>query len=268
MEDRSVGYLITNTKLDNLETKLLLRDVLDFTQAELIINNEYILNESQYNEFLQLLAKRQKGMPISYLLGYKEFYSRNFKVSQDTLIPRPETELLVETALRLSKANDHILDLGTGCGCIAITCKLQDHGLTVVAVDNSLEAWSRAKYNATKLKANVKFVHSDWYTNINDKFNIIISNPPYIASNDEHLKNLNYEPKIALTDFANGLEHIKKIIAGGVEHLYNGGFLILEHGFNQALEVKEIFENYGYSEITTLKDYAALDRITYAVYKL
>ncbi len=267
VKNKTINYLIAASQIDRLETKLLLRAILGFTQAELIIKNDYVLSDREYDAFLQLLKKRQDGMPISYLLGYKEFYSRNFKVNSDTLIPRPETELLVETILNLSEPKWSILDLGTGCGCIAITCKLESPTLSIIAVDNSLAALSIARYNANELNADVKFAHSDWYSQINDKFDIIVSNPPYIANNDIHLKDLSYEPQDALTDFGDGLEHIKAIIAGGVKHLRSGGYLLLEHGYNQSLVVNKIFEKYSYSDITTLKDYASIDRVTYAMWQ-
>lgn len=264
MSDKTIRELIQNTNLDKLDTKLLLRHVLQLSQSGLIINNERVLNSFELEQFDTLVEKCKNGLPISYILGFKEFYSRKFKVTPDTLIPRPETEVLVDEVLRIAHTDSKILDLGTGTACIAITCKLEMPNLFVTAVDKYVNTLSVAKENSQFLNAKVDFICSDWYTNVEGKFDIIVSNPPYIEKNDPYLDNLKYEPQYALTDFANGLTCYEKIISGAMEHLHLGGHVLLEHGYLQKDAVTAIFNAYGFCEIKTIQDYANLDRITMA----
>jgi release factor glutamine methyltransferase len=259
--------IIKNTKLDTSDIKGLIKLVTGFNSTQLIINDQYNLDENQLENLELLVKRRLKGEPFHYLLGYKEFFSREFKVTPDTLIPRPETELLVEQVLKLAgKSSKKVLELGTGSGCIAITCKLENPLLDIVASDNYPATLKIAKENAINFSADIKFIQSNWYQNINDKFDIIVSNPPYIAFDDEHLDQLQYEPQYALTDNADGFRHIEEIARGGVSHLNNGGYLLLEHGYLQGCGTRQILLDAGFSEIQTLKDYAGLDRISYCAY--
>jgi release factor glutamine methyltransferase len=232
------------------------------SQAQLIVQNDYVLTEKEYQDFVDSVAQLKSGMPISYLLGYKEFYSRQFKVSPATLIPRPETELLVEAVLLRAESGQRVLDLGTGSGCIAITLKLENPSLQLTATDYYVQALTVAQQNAHELGADVTFILSNWYAKVPGNFNLIVSNPPYIAHNDNHLAALEYEPLHALTDFADGLKWVHSIVTGAVEHLIRPGWLLIEHGFDQGLAVRKIFAQAGFTTILTLPDYAGLDRIT------
>lgn len=231
-----------------------------FSRVELITKDDYQLTQAQYDNYAKLYAKCLDGMPMAYILGYKEFYSRKYRVTPDTLIPRPETELLVDTVLSLANSGDKVLDLGTGSGCIAISCKLENQALDVTATDKHSETLAVAKDNAFTLGAEVKFIQSDWFDSITGKYDIIVSNPPYIEPDDEHLKSLTFEPQAALTDFCDGMSAIKIIIAGSLPHLRK--YLIIEHGYNQGKATSDLMLNYGYKDVRTIRDYANLDRIT------
>ncbi len=258
-----IKQILQNSKLDKLDTRLLLGHILGFSKVEIITRDDYQLNEVQYASYLELYDKCLHGMPIAYILGYKEFYSRKFRVTPDTLIPRPETELLVDTVLQLAKPGDRVLDLGTGSGCIAISCKLENKTLDVTASDMYPKTLAVAKDNAITLGAAIWFIQSDWLDNISETYDIIVSNPPYIVGEDEHLKALAFEPQHALTDFADGMGAIKKIIINAKEHLK--GHLLLEHGYDQGEATSILMLEHGFSDIKTIKDYADLDRITMGV---
>src|SRR6185437_8611072 len=293
--DYTIKQLLLDSKLNKLDTRLLLGHVLGLSRVELITRDDYQLTQAQYDNYIALYDKCLAGMPIAYILGYKEFYSRRFRVTPDTLIPRPETELLVDTVLSLANTGDKILDLGTGSGCIAISCKLENQTLDVTATDSYAEALAVAKDNAATLGAEVQFIQSDWLNGITDRYDIIVSNPPYIEPDDEHLKSLTFEPQSALTDFCDGISAIKKIIAGSVQHLSVGklellgnderyrlqivgkelnyaapvvsnrlrsGYLLIEHRYNQGKATSDLMLSNGFKDVKTIRDYANLDRIT------
>lgn len=248
--------------LSRLEKRVLLSRITGFNSAQLISRDDYELTDVQLQKYHAWCARVFAGEPLAYILGQKEFYSREFRVTPDTLIPRPETELLVDKILELAPPQARVVDLGTGSGCIAISAKLERPDLSVLAVDKFVAALAVARGNANKLDAQVEFVQSDWFANLNGKFDIIVSNPPYIEVNDPHLQNLQFEPQTALSDFADGISCIRAIAAGASEFLNLNGWLIVEHGYNQALAVQEIFRNAGLASIVTLQDYAGVDRIT------
>ncbi|RTK96947.1 MAG: peptide chain release factor N(5)-glutamine methyltransferase [Neisseriaceae bacterium] len=257
-----IKKLLVNSQLERLDNRLLLSYVTSFSHAQLIINDDYSLSNDQLTKYNLLMQRVLNGEPLAYILGTKEFYSRKFQVNSHTLIPRPETELLVDEVISKAKKNAKILDLGTGSGCIAITCKLERPGLNVTAVDNYAETLLVAKSNANSLNADVNFVQSNWFEEVNQTFDIIVSNPPYIEVNDEHLDKLQFEPKHALTDFSDGLSAIKQIIYESCKYLNNNGWLMFEHGYNQAENIRQMFYNCDFTNIETIQDYANLDRIT------
>lgn len=248
--------------ISRLDKRVLLSRITGFSSAQLISRDDYELTDVQLQKYNAWCARVLAGEPLAYILGQKEFYSREFKVTPDTLIPRPETELLVDKILELAPQQASIVDLGTGSGCIAISTKLERPDLVVLAVDKFAAALAVARENADNLAAQVEFVQSDWFASLNCKFDIIASNPPYIEVNDPHLQNLQFEPQTALSDFADGLSCIRAIAAGASEFLNLNGWLIVEHGYNQALMVQEIFRSAGLASIVTLQDYAGVDRIT------
>jgi release factor glutamine methyltransferase len=250
------------SELTKLDTRVLLAYVTGFTTAQLISRDDYILTELQLAKYQELYIRAKEGEPIAYLIGYKEFYGRKFCVTNDTLIPRPDTELLIDKVIELAPHKANLLDLGTGSGCIAITCNLERTDIKTIAVDKSNAALVIARINAQTLNAPTVFIESDWFSNVTGKFDIIASNPPYIEAQDTHLAALRYEPQSALTDFADGLSCIRIIISQSVNYLKNNGWLIIEHGYNQGTAVREIFSKHKFSDIVTVKDYARLDRIT------
>ena len=263
---------------------MLLARVLGVSRALVIAHPEQVLDATQEQLARSLIARRADGEPIAYLLGTREFYGRDFLVSAATLIPRPETELLVEQALarlsgHLSPANRinasvtqidfgahrGILDLGTGSGAIAVSLALERPDTIVVAADVSNDALKIAAENAHRLKAAVEFVESNWYTNLGDrKFDLIVSNPPYVAGNDAHLSqgDLRFEPQIALTDeSSDGLHSIRTIVDGAPAHLHRGGWLLFEHGYDQAAECRELLLKAGFDNLISIDDLAGISRV-------
>ncbi len=262
----TIAEIINKSFLDKFESKILLAHVLKFSKVELITKHDYILTEVELAAYNRLAKERSFGMPMAYIVGHKEFYSRNFKVTSDTLIPRPETELIIAEVLTHAKANARVLDLGTGSGCIAITCKLERPDLEVTAIDKFAATLKIASTNALNLGANVNFIQSDWFSNVTGSFDIIVSNPPYIEKNDIHLESLTHEPQHALTDNATGLTCYQNIIKNAKHYLAHFGYLIFEHGFEQKDAIVDLLQIHDFIQITTIKDYADLDRITSATY--
>jgi release factor glutamine methyltransferase len=208
------------------------------------------------------------GEPIAYLLGVREFYGLPFKVSPDVLIPRPETELLVELALSRTPENGALLDLGTGSGAIAVTIASLRPDLNITASDISTSALKIAKYNAQQLlpeNAEIRFVQSDWYQQITlQQFTTIVSNPPYIVKDDAHLfeGDLRFEPINALTDHADGLSAYRQIILGATSRLTPNGWLLMEHGYDQAKDVQTLLTEHGFREVQSWADLAGIMRVT------
>ncbi|OOR91554.1 protein-(glutamine-N5) methyltransferase, release factor-specific [Moraxella caviae] len=265
----------------------LLLSVIDKPKSFLITNDEYRLSDDEFAKLQDGITQMQKGVPLAYVIGEAHFYGRAFAVNAHTLIPRPDTEILVEAALDFAKnaaknnAKNHaknspddklrILDLGTGSGCIAITLAKELPDSDVLAVDFSDEALQIARQNALGLGAiNCEFMQSSWYQSLTydtPKFHIIVSNPPYIADDDVHLADLKAEPITALVANDNGLADIKIIITGAKNHLHAGGLLAIEHGYNQGAAVRALFAAAGFSGIATVKDYGDNERVTLGVWQ-
>lgn len=235
---------------------------------------EYKLDSVEINKFLSLSDRRAQGEPIAYILGCKQFWSLDLKVSKDTLIPRPETETLVEQAISITKQQDvnSILELGTGSGAIAIAVSSEllqmNQQSNIIATDISPQALNIAKQNATTHKQPIEFIESDWFNAIpSQQFDLIISNPPYIEQDDEHLTqgDVRFEPINALVSGDDGLTSIRTIIEQAKSWLRPNGWLILEHGYNQAEAIRQLFKNNGYSNIQTVHDLSKNDRISFAV---
>lgn len=253
----------------SLDSEILLAKALNKNRAHLRAWPEKELNESQLKTFQSLLTERAKGMPIAYIMGEKEFWSRSFSVTPDVLIPRPETELIIELALLLipNKPQYRIADLGTGSGAIAITLGLERPNTTVLAIDYSNKALTVARQNAQQLKVNnVSLLHSDWLNKVTGEFDLIISNPPYIDKHDEHLQqgDVRFEPASALIAENNGLKDIQGIAKQAKRFLKNGAYLMLEHGFDQQQQVQEILQFAGYKSLKTHKDLIGQPRVTIA----
>ena len=264
--------------------------VLNKPAISLIMDDSYRLTEAEFEQFNTGVSKMQQGTPLAYLTGQQEFWSLNFKVNEHTLIPRPDTEVLVEQVLHWIKAKDkldaltaqlndntnkRLLDLGTGSGCIAISlahelskANIQDRW-HVVAVDFSVEALKVANDNAKQNKIeNIEFVQSSWYSELsNDStkmFDLIVSNPPYIDETDEHLARLKSEPISALSAADCGLADIKYIVQHAPQYLRTGGLLAIEHGFDQGAAVRQLMSARGFAAVNTIQDFGGNDRITLA----
>ncbi len=245
--------------------EILLAHILKKPRAYLYTYPEKNLTPEEVNSFETLIARRKQGEPIAYILGEQEFYSLNFKVTRDTLIPRPETEMLVDEALKLiPEAPCQVLELGTGSGTVAVTLAKLKLNTYVIATDISNAALEVAKENARNHQIkNIEFMISDWFSNIKSKtFDMIISNPPYIAQDDPHLENLSYEPMNALTSGVEGLDDLSHIISHAADYLKPNGWLLLEHGFDQKESIQTLFKNAKFKDIQTLSDLAGQPRIT------
>jgi release factor glutamine methyltransferase len=248
------------------EARLLLGHLLTRPAAWLEAHREELLSTEQLAQFREWVARRAAGEPVAYLLGSREFYGRDFAVTPAVLIPRPETELLVEVALRKVGAGGtaKILDLGTGSGCIAITLALESPA-QVTAVDISPAALAVAKKNAAQRAASVDFIESDWYAALSPaQFDLIVANPPYVAADDRHLAegDLRFEPLQALTDQADGLAALRCIVADAPRWLADGGWLFFEHGYDQGVAVFDLLCAAGFADIEQHCDLAGIVRVS------
>ncbi len=250
----------------SLDANLLLSHVTSLSKVMLIAHDEDELSKEQEDKFFSLINKRKSGYPIAYILGYKEFFGLRLKVTEDTLIPRPDTETLVEKALAFNPQGK-VLDLGTGTGAIILALKSElKASIDAYAVDLSKKALEVASFNSQKLNLPVTFIQSNWFSMLGDlKFSMIVSNPPYIQKDDIHLTqtSLPFEPIQALTSEEDGLLDIKLICKEAKAHLENGAPLLIEHGFNQGEKVRAIFTEQGYKNVATIKDLGGNDRVTF-----
>lgn len=240
--------------------------VLEQSSAFIVANPDYLLNDEQMQKLQAGLVRLLAGEPLAYLLGRAYFWRDEFLVNSATLIPRPDTELLVATAIELlnNTSSPRLLDMGTGSGCIAISLAkaLADNTPTVIACDKSKDALTVAHQNAERLHAVVDFVLSDWYDNITGSFDMIVANPPYIDPSDVHLDKLRCEPLTALVADNKGLADIYTIIDKAYQHLNDGGYLLIEHGYNQGKLVYQRFIEAGFNQVQTLCDYGGNPRLT------
>ncbi|NCX93965.1 MAG: peptide chain release factor N(5)-glutamine methyltransferase [Gammaproteobacteria bacterium] len=213
----------------------------------------------------ELVKRRLGGEPMAYLLGQKEFWSLSFKVTPQVLIPRPDTETLIEFALALPlPQNARVLDLGTGSGAISIALKKERPDWAITAADISPDALLIAQENASLHEADIRFIESDWFTALKgETFDLIVSNPPYLEENDAHLLgDIRFEPIQALVAGPTGFEDIQHLIEHSRAHLNAGGWLLLEHGYTQAAQVRQYFDEFGFSNIQSVRDLSQIERIT------
>ncbi len=251
-----------------LEVQILLQTTLGVTRAYLMAHPEQALSEIQQASYEAMLQRRLQGEPIAYILGEREFFGLNFKVTFDTLIPRPETELLVELALGRIPIDGHfrVLDLGTGSGAIAIAIAKNRPLAEVLAVDVSEAALEVARENARRLGvANLSFLRSEWFAQLGgQRYDLIVSNPPYVAAGDVHLTqgDVRFEPVSALGSGPDGLDDIRQIILQARGFLEPGAGLLLEHGYDQAAQVRDLLRTNGFVDVVSEKDTAGIDRVT------
>jgi release factor glutamine methyltransferase len=250
------------------ELRLLLSHILSQSAAWLAAHDDYELSQAEESNLRISVSRRNAGEPIAYILGYREFYGRKFKCTPAALIPRPETELLIDLIRAMTNVNLQILDVGTGTGCIAITLALELHNTHITACDLSRDALALARENARTLGATkVEFIESDWLAaiDIHEKFDVIVSNPPYIAPNDPHLfrGDLRFEPWLALRDRVDGLESYRELVKGSKKHLREGGLLIVEHGYDQSESVPALFREAGFADVKMIRDLAGQPRVTH-----
>jgi release factor glutamine methyltransferase len=267
----AVRRALVQSGLVPLDAQVLLAHVLGKDRAWLAAHGDDALAPERMNAFQALAKRRRDGEPIAYLTGSREFWGMPLRVSPAVLIPRPETETLVELALARMPAdrNLRVLDLGTGTGAIALALARERPQAAILATDASAEALAIARENARDLgTANVEFAPSDWYANLPSAwlgrpFDLIASNPPYVATQDPHLSDgdVRFEPRQALASGVDGLAAIRQIVAGARDHLAPGGTLVVEHGYDQAERVRALFAAAGLVEIVAVRDIAGVPRV-------
>jgi release factor glutamine methyltransferase len=250
--------------LDPLEARILLCHATGLSRVQLITQADKPLTEAEAAALTQLAARRLAGEPIAYLVGRREFYGLDFQVSSAVLIPRPDTELLVELALERLPRGGALLDMGTGSGAIAVAVAHTRTDARVTAIDVSAAALAVAQANAATHGATVHFLRSDWFAALDTeaRFDVIASNPPYIAAGDAHLAqgDLRFEPAGALTDGADGLAALRTIAAGAHARLAPGGWLLLEHGWDQAQPVRALLAAHGFTDVQSWRDLPGIER--------
>jgi release factor glutamine methyltransferase len=254
--------------LQRIDAEFLLAHYLGKTRSWLYAFSDQQLSDRQVEDFMAMAKRRVAGEPVAYITGRRGFWSLDLHVSPDTLIPRPETELLVELALSCISPHDQssVLDLGTGSGAIALALAHERLGSQVTAVDVSEPALVIANRNAAELKLrNLLLIRSHWFAELgNQLFDVIVSNPPYIEADDAHLAqgDLRFEPRSALASGKDGLDDIRVIVAEAPQHLSPNGWLLIEHGWNQGAAIRQIFSAAGFVDVVTEQDLEQRDRVT------
>ena len=257
----TVGEVLKDAGIDPREARLLLAEATGFSQAAVLAFQEREIPKGARERFREFVEKRKAGEPVAYIVGRKEFYGLDLAVNPAVLIPRPETELLVELALQRSFRS--VVDLGTGSGAVALALKKSRPAAHVVAVEASAAALVIAKRNAVRLNLEVDFRHGRWFEPLGDqRFGLIVANPPYVAEGDPHLPELRFEPRSALVSGPDGLQAIREIASGAAAHLQPGGWLLVEHGMGQDAAVREILRAGGLEDLATWPDLAGIPRVT------
>ena len=257
----TVEQALSASGLDAREARLLLAEVSGFSQASVIASGERQLPAETEKSFFEFASRRKKGEPIAYIVGHKEFYGLDLAVNPAVLIPRPETELLVDLALQGDFSN--MADLGTGSGAIAIAVKRHRPNARVVGVEASAAALVVARRNAVKNGLEIEFRHGRWFETLGGElFDLIVANPPYVAEGDPHLAALGFEPRGALVAGSDGLAAIRDIVRQAPAFLARGGRLLLEHGMGQEKAVRDLLASAGLEDIATWPDLAGIPRVS------
>jgi release factor glutamine methyltransferase len=263
--------VLGDEQFSGYDTQALLCFCLGKNSAYLLSHRGDAVDQESELRFRDLIIRRLSGVPVAYLTGFREFWSLSIMVNESVLIPRPDTELLVEQVLEQVSMLSHprVLELGTGSGAISLALATERPSSCIVATDQSVKALELARENQTNLKtSNICWIASDWFCAIGyQEFDVICSNPPYIASDDPHLVSgdLRSEPASALVAGEQGLDDLKLIIRQSPEYLVPGGSLLVEHGYQQGDRVRQIFQSVGYQNVCTLQDLADNDRVTVGV---
>ena len=263
----TIAAVQASLPLDPLENRILLCEVTGLSRVQLITQGDRALTPDEASRLDDLVARRLRGEPIAYIVGRREFFGLAFRVGPAVLIPRPDTELIVELSLeRLPDNAPRLLDMGTGSGAIAVAVAHTRPDADVTALDVSPDALAVAQANAAANGARVRFLESSWFDALaaGETFDVIASNPPYIAAGDEHLAqgDLRFEPVGALTDHADGLSALRIIIQGSPRHLAPGGWLLLEHGYDQAAAVRALLADAGFTDVQSWRDLAGIERVS------
>lgn len=260
----TVAQLLRASGLPALDARALLAHVLRVPREFVIAHPQQEVDRETAHRFETLARRRAEGEPLAYLTGLREFYGREFSVSAATLVPRPETELLIEVSLAALEetVQPRLLDLGTGSGCIAITLALQRPDAQVDASDRSAPALEVARLNAGRLGARVRFLLGEWYAGTPGPYELIVANPPYVPADDPHLSELRHEPATALISGNDGLSDLEAIIEGAPGRLAPAGWLAVEHGYDQAERVRGFFARGRFHCVQTWRDLQGNERVT------
>jgi release factor glutamine methyltransferase len=257
----TVEECLKTSGIDPREARLLLAAATGFSEASVLAFQEKVVPAETETLFTDFVSRRKAGEPVAYILGRKEFYGLELAVNPAVLIPRPETELLVDLALQRDFSS--AVDLGTGCGAIALALKKHRSKARVVAVESSAAALAVAKRNAAKHALEIEFRHGRWLEPLgSERFDIIVSNPPYVAAGDPHLAELGFEPPSALVAGPDGLDAIREIARGAGAHLEPGGRLLVEHGMGQDRAVRELLSGAGLEGVASWPDLAGIPRVS------
>lgn len=258
--------------IDRLDAQLLLLHVLGrqtTDRAWLLVHDTDPLDDTVWSDYAKLCARRKAGEPTAYLLGEKEFHGLSLQVDPRVLVPRPDTETLVDWALQCLEGRDAptVIDLGTGSGAIALAIQHARRDAKVTAVDASADALAVARGNADRLGLPVRFHQADWLAGADAGYDLIVSNPPYIAREDIHLAALQHEPQGALVSGDDGLDDIRRIVDAAPAHLADGGWLLLEHGYDQSAAVRELLRARGFAESQSRDDLAGIARCSGGIWR-
>ena len=257
----TVEQALRGAAVDAREARLLLAAASGFSEASVFAHPERVLPPRALQQFRGFVERRGQGEPVAYILGRKEFYGLELSVNPAVLIPRPETELLVE--LSLQREFSSVADLGTGSGAIALALKHHRPRARVVAIEASAAALVVARRNAARFNLDIEFLHGRWLAPLaGERFDLVVSNPPYVAEGDPHLADLAFEPAAALVAGPDGLAAIREIVAAAPSHLVSGGWLMVEHGLGQDVTVRSLLAEKGLEEVTTWPDLAGIPRVS------
>lgn len=261
----NIDAVLKCAALDAVERRMLVSHALNMSRVALITQSDTVLDAAQAQRISVLFERRRQGEPIAYLLGTREFHGLDFDVSPAVLIPRADTELLVDLAIERLPRQGTVLDMGTGSGAIAVALGAHRRDAQVTATDMSEAALTVARRNASHHAVQVRLIRSDWFAGLaNEKFAMIVANPPYIAAGDLHLAqgDLRFEPIDALTDHADGLSAVRTIVSDASRFLNNDGWLLIEHGYDQAGAVRALLDGADFSDVQSWRDLAGIERVS------